>query len=526
MAENVLAYRYNANIIYSDINGTETIDPMFIRYIVIESLYTQKSIPIIYLSISLLPKLYSRIIENEKNGKFYLELNCFNALSNMYVAKSSLKEDFSYIVSTSDPDYMSPLNEGSKTPDDNYKIIALALISTKLMNAIRAEKDKKDGILVSGVFGKIDTDTIIGKIVDGFEKYNLNTIIKSPVHNNQFSELVIPPMNSRKQILNFIFDKAPFYDTGFTFFVDFNNAYLIDQGPDGCIVNDDDLNRVIFEIDNIIADNTFQEGMTIVNGAYHINVNPTHVNISPNKTQDKVANNLVTIDEKGVLDVRELNVNNSIDSDPKYTFKRGGNAQLYKNILESSIVHVTIAKDSLDGSLFTPNKRYSIINHESLPEYNGDYILVQKREIIRNNMGVLRSSVEFTLRKLGRISDIGNTITDSQNIWSTQSETRYTSASSKRTKIPSSGTKIKTGKAPEIKKSGRTRFSAGGVEMVNTEINTPTSLEESVKELTEAEWAARTSLRVGSTAINRDSAGATRFIVAKDGQTLTKNIRK
>ena len=145
-------------------------------------------------------------------------------------------------------------------------------------------------------------------------------------------------------------------------------------------------------------------------------------------------------------------------------------------------------------------------------------------------MGVLRSSVEFTLRKLGRISDIGNTITDSQNIWSTQSETRYTSASSKRTKIPSSGTKTRTGtsvtKASEIKKSGRTRFSAGGIEMVNTEINTPTSVEESVKKLTEAEWAARTSLRVGSTAINRDSAGATRFIVAKDGQTLTKNIRK
>ena len=52
MADNVLAYRYSANITYTDDQGSETIDSMFIRYIVVESLYASKTIPVIYLSIS------------------------------------------------------------------------------------------------------------------------------------------------------------------------------------------------------------------------------------------------------------------------------------------------------------------------------------------------------------------------------------------------------------------------------------------------------------------------------------------
>jgi len=509
MAENVLAYRYTAKITYSDKDGTQNIDSTFIRYFMIENQYTDKTIPVIYLSIALLPKFYTRIISNEKIGKIYLELNCFNALSDMYINKASIKEEFTYLVSGSNPSYTTPLDEGSQTPDDNYKTITLALISTKLMNAIRAEKDKKDGILVSGVFGKIDTDTIIGKVVDGFEKYNLNTIIKSPVHNNQFNELVIPPMNNRKQILNFIFDKAPFYDTGFIFFVDFNNAYLIDQSASGCIVNDDDYPQVIFEINNIVAMKSMQEGMTIVNGAYHININPTHVSINPNKTQEKVANNLVTIDENGILDVKELNVNNSEDSDPKYTFKRGGNAQLYKNILESNTVEVVITKDSLDTSIFTPNKKYSIVNYETLQEYNGDYALVQKRDIIRNNNGILRGATEFLLRKIGNIGDIGKTDTESKNLYTTGKETRYV-----RTKIPASGNRSNSNITSAPK---RTKVSASG-------IKTGADYEKQVLELSEADWAARTFARPNGSEISNNCAGATKFIVSKDGQTLTKTI--
>ena len=167
----------------------------------------------------------------------------------------------------------------------NYKTITIALMSMKLMNASRAEKDKEDGILVSGVFGQIDTDTIIGKIINGFDKYGLKTVIKSPVHNNQFTSLVIPPMNSRKQIIQFLFDRAPFYDTAFTFFIDFDRAYLLDQIAEAVTVNDPDLPHVIFDVKDVVAESSYMEGMVVKNGAYVIPINPSHINISPNRTK-------------------------------------------------------------------------------------------------------------------------------------------------------------------------------------------------------------------------------------------------
>lgn len=536
MAENVLAYRYSSRIMYSDNNGSEDLGSMFIRYIVIENYYVSKPIPVIYLSIALQPDIYNKIVNNENaGGKIYLELNCYNALSNLYVSKNSFREDFNYIISNSDPAYTSPLDEGSKTPDDNYKIITLGLISTKLMNANKAEKDKNNGILISGVFGKIDTDTIISKIIEGIEKFNIHSVIKPPTHNNQFNQLIIPPMNNRKQIINYIFDKAPFYDTSFIYYMDFNNLYLVDQVPDGTIVNDDELPRVIFRIHNLAEETSYIEGMMIQNDAYIIDINPTHITIVPNKVQDKVANNLVTIDENGVMDVKEINVNAALGSEPKYTFKRGGNAQLYKNIFESTSVQVKIAKESLNGSLFTPNKRYSIMNYEAKPEYNGEYYLVQKREIIKNNMGVLRSSIEFTLCKIGNIEDIGSSFTDTENVLSTD-VINSSEPIPRRVKIPASGNAVSVSSSAKVKSNNtskkRVKFSASGVELVNNnEPKEPEILEaeiipatEETEELTEAQWKLRTSKRVGADNIDKKSSGATRYVVTKDGQTLSKKF--
>lgn len=493
MADNVLAYRYSANITYTDDQGSETIDSMFIRYIVVESLYASKTIPVIYLSISLLPELYTRILNNEKNAKFYLELRCYNILSEMYIEESFIKEEFGYMLPSNDPTYRDEIASNSKAPDDNYLIITLALISNKLMNASRSEKDANDSILMSGVFGKIDTDTLIGKVVSGFDKYNIKTVIKAPDHNHQFNELIIPPMNNRKQIIDYIFDKAPFYNTSFIFFIDFNTAYLLDWYID---MDAEEDNHVIFEVNDITNPQSFQEGMTIENGAYHINILPSNIQINTNKTQDKVANNLITIGEDGKLDIVKLNVNNSEYSDPKYTFIRGANAILYKNIAEANIVQVIISKDNLNSSLFTPDKKYSIMNFSSLPEYNGNYFLTQKREIIRNNMGVLRGSIEFVLTKTSKSKNIETTkVDESKDILTTEENTK---TNTKRVKISA------TNNNPVVTGSAKRGFK-----------------EEKSNKI---DWEARTAIRSDVKQASKKSAGATKFILAKDKQTLSKTI--
>ena len=176
------------------------------------------------------------------------------------------------------------------------------------------------------------------------------------------------------------------------------------------------------------------------------------------------------------------------------------------------------------------------MNYEAKPEYNGDYYLIQKREIIKNNMGVLRSSIEFTLCKIGNIEDIGNTFTDTKNIQSTDVTNSF-EPSPRRVKIPASGKGSavvgSNVKVESEKPKKRMKFSAARVELTNGEVVTPKVVEEKVvpateetEELTEAQWKLRTSKRAGADTIDNKSAGATRYVVTKNGQSLSKNFHK
>ena len=295
-------------------------------------------------------------------------------------------------------------------------------------------------------------------------------------------------------------------------------------------------------------------------GSCIIHLNPSHINIFPNKVQDKVANNLVTVDEYGNLDAKELNVNAHVYSDPKYTFKRGGNAQLYKNILESNMVQIMVSKEGLDSSLFTPNKKYMLQNSETSGDYNGSYLLIEKRDIIRNNNGVMRASTEFTLRKIGEVADIGDTIAQPKNVrvhggmgGSTKANVgKSTSRSSSGTALGSPRRTMNVVGVP--KESSEERFKVeepleeasqdeqptGGIQFISDydpsyEVTQPPVMNapyggvhggDQVQELSEEEWRARTSIRGSASIIDISNAGATKFIIARGSQTLNKPLFK
>lgn len=555
-----LAYRYKAELTFNGPSGETAIDPLYIRYLMIENLYIERQMPIVYLSISLEPSLYEVVVKSENLATFFLSITCYNAYSQSSVEDASFSGIFNYAISTNNPSYNTPLSEGSNSIDGNFRAVTVALINADTLNATRSEKDINNGILVSGVFKEIDTDTLIGKVVEGFEKYNLTSIIKAPDHNNEFSELVVPPMNNRTQILQFIFDKAPFYNTRFTFFIDFHNAYLLDQDKEGCMVNDSSgIDTIIFDVNDVTQSQSYDEGMHISGGACTVYLNPSHVNIYPNKVQDKIANNLITVDEYGNLDAKPLNVNNNTNSDPKYTFKRGGNAQLYKNILESNLVQLIITKEGLDTSKFTPNKKYEFNNHQ-VEDYNGSYLLIEKRDVIRSNNGIMRISTEFVLRKIGDIEDIGDTNVNSRNSKSngnlnsrdantkspTNNSAKGTGGSKKGSQPTNSAVSTKKlRKVPTIPPIhdhvSRKESTTGGIDFLPEYTGEISIVEQpvmkasygasnkeitgdQVQELTPEEWAARTSLRGNGSIIDTRNAGPNKIILARGGQSLNKTL--
>jgi hypothetical protein len=388
-----IAMRYILNGSSTDINSN------YIKYILVEDMYESNIMPLVYVSVAVPNELYTTIISHESDGQFYLNVERQNVYSNTSIKHKSFSGLFTYMSSTSNPNYVEVLDVNTSTADNAYKVITVALMSMELLNAAKTS--------FNGIYGNIDTATLISKTLEG-----LNCVVKAPVYNTVFETEVIPALNSRKKLLSYIFQQSPFYDTNFIYFMDFDKTYLLDMNGEGCEVPGDGLHSVLFDISKVTTAEAYLDGIEEVNGAYMVYINPADTNVTPNKGQDKTANQIVNITEAGDVDWIDLDINRNIGSTTKQRFSRGTSSILEKNILESNTVIIELSKTYLDGSIFTPNKKYSIHNYADYANYNGTYTLLYKREIIHNEDGVFKSSVKLGLRKVGNIKSIGSELSN------------------------------------------------------------------------------------------------------------------
>ena len=417
---NIKAYKFAIDLQYRDTKDSQPIkiNPDFIRYMIIERKFSANMMPVIYVSMVVNFDLYYKIyqsqtkkLNNQKTESvFILEIKKYNKLAQSNILERTIKDEFDFV--------MSKESKVTERTDGDTKAVTVALLSNSLLNASRAERDTNNSVIVSGVFNKIDMATLIAKVFEGIDTYGLKSVIKSPVHNTEFKKqsLVIPPMNSRKDIIDYLFDKAPFYDTNPMFFLDFNTAYLIDRTKNGLKVNDNTPHDVIFNIYGELSDFSYVEGMVVKKDYYQVYESIDKCILNPNQSQDKLANTIITVNDNGDLDYSTVNNNSSIYSDPKYVFKRGANSKLYKNNMNSRSITVTLVKENMDGSMFTPNKRYRIKDNYYEGKYSGYYYLDSRKEVLVNNAGDFSSSVEFTLQKIGKIEDIGDTDGDTGSV--------------------------------------------------------------------------------------------------------------
>lgn len=423
-----------ADVTVSFINEgkSTTIDSLLIKYLIIESLYQTRFMPVIYLSLILPPDLYTEIINNEKKAKMYLEIKIYNAYSNTSISKDSIKDQFTYIISNSNLNYKENATE-TNSGEIAYRPIMLALMSMTLLN--------KSKTAFNGIYGNIDQNTLISKVMGG-----LKSIVKKPKYNPKYETILIPPLNSRTKLLNFLFLKCPFYDTEYIYFMDFKKTYLLDLTGDAISGNDGEKENVYINIPQVTTSTAFSEGVQIKKEGYYLYINPGSTNVKANKSQNKISNQLVFVSDEGTVDAVSLNVNNNIDSDVKQSFRRGGNAVLYKNMAESNTITIEVMKENIDGAIFSPNKGYYIKNYEGFEDYNGKYVLAYKRQIIKNVHGDFGLSVGLGLRKVGTITPIGYHIVSEASNNSRSASYRYSGSNktTSTTAVNSSGSSTTT----------------------------------------------------------------------------------
>ena len=388
-----LAFDYKASVNSSTIR--EEINPERIRFLMIENVYENINIlPVVYISITLSNDMYTKVVDSNETSKFYIRVRKRNALSSNSVYKTVFEDVFTYVVSSTNPDYSDNLSNNSI---DTYKGVMIGLVSVEMTNLLRKT--------YNGIYQNINQTSLIKMATDGLSK-----LVMSPIkYNKLYDQFVLPPITSRYRLLSYLFEQDPFYDSMFTFFMDFNKTYLLPKNGESVDAKDGTPNNIIVNVKDYTASEAIKDGYTIENGAYVVYVNGTNTNMIINNSISKVTNNIVGYYDT-YEDTQNLNIdnNNTADNTTKTTFVRSNNAAGYRNEIESNSVVLELLKQNLDGEIFEPNKSYSVSNYGDFAKYNGSYYLAYKREfyyittngefIISTNVGLKKAADEEVAR--------------------------------------------------------------------------------------------------------------------------------
>lgn len=391
-------YRYRITCSFIHENIEEKLNTSFIKYFVIESPYydSKRHMPVIYLSMAVTNVMYNQIVSNENSGKILLTVDSHNVYSNTSLYKNIITGQFTYVVSTANPNYNEDITD-QETVDHSYRGITLALYSLEALNAIKSS--------YNGIYNNISMSTLIVNAMEGFS----SAVVKPLVYDPVFDNVIIPSLNSKSKLLNFLFEQCPFYDTEYMFFVDFNRTYLLDWSGDPVDAKDGQYNTVFLNVSDLSDGASFSDGLQVINNSYYIQINPAKINIEPNKGLDKISDQVIYIDDEGKVTYMDLDISKNEESTTKQTFERGANAILEKNKLQSSQIFIDLYKEHVDISMLTPNKLYMLTNYKTA-EYNGKYAMVYKKEVFKNVNGEFTLAVNLGMRKIGEITPIGKEI--------------------------------------------------------------------------------------------------------------------
>ena len=419
---------YNAQITLSFDYDNEhiPIDKQNIAYVYIDSKYEINVLPTLYISLLVNDDLYDKITSNRATGEFTLTIKKYILESTTTAGKVILKDKYSYVPSITTENYMHDLNNASPNQGrDHYRKMLIGLVSKTMVNKMRKS--------FNGVINNVNESTLVSLALEGTKP-----VIERLTTNKNFDSILIPPLSTRYQLLKFVFEKAPFYDTEFILFMDFNRTYLLSKTGKNTATNDGTPDSVIIDVGEITGKDAFLEGMTQADDHYYISINPTNFRVMSDKAASMAMDNITVIDEDN--NVTHLDIDYPDETKgltKKEIFIRSNNPGLLKNQLELENTKVSVSKDYIDGSVLTPNKLYSITNYQGNESYNGSYILESKEEVFIPQVNDFKMTVILNLKKVGKLNQSTesknkqNKYTKKENKAITQTGKRSTTAAQK-----------------------------------------------------------------------------------------------
>lgn len=373
-------YKYSVQLRYNKLDSrtSEEISAMNIKSIIVDRDYINNNLPIMFINLALEKSVIDDMILNSKKNTMVLTIYKYIYREGKLMTKTRyIHSEMAYFIDDdlnyrSSVDYSSEENIGKK---DISKSINIGLMSIENMN-----KNKK-------TYNAILKDTTMMNAVQ-YCTSHIDMVIERFTYNEIISELLIKPQSSVSAAIKYLNDIKVFYSTPYRFFIDYDCGYLLSSAGYSVPKKSESINAVLIVIRDPIAEEGMGEGMiTNYNTKnYQIDISAADTQVYLNKVTEKVYTAVSSISESGMTKDQSLNINRS-----KYTTDRteiirtpSSNPNLIENITASNnqtSAHITVNKMDIDGSIFTPNKRYVIRNYDGHKDRDGDFILTRKREM-------------------------------------------------------------------------------------------------------------------------------------------------
>ena len=388
----VTSFRYSIDAILILENENVVIQPESIVSITIDSNFDVYNRPIIYLFYNIQSRIYDKMVAQYETATINLRIKK-KGTSSGSIGKDYIHDNFSYLIKT-DPDYYRGLKEKQRieVDEDEYVSGTIALFKKSNINEIKK------------MHCDIIKNSTMASIIHKYTKHK-KMIIAPLQSTKKIDTIIIPPMESVTELISFLNEFDALYDRKYRYFEDFDITYLLD-GAGTPVHGTDEYDTIIINVVEPDKELSKHPGIFIddQSRSYMIYVDAPTTTMNIDIAENVEYNSIVGISSSG--EITKISLNNDIDGKgdrPLIQRIYNDNTRMIQNLkheMDSTSIVLQINKTELDGSLFTPNKRYMVRNYSTYKMYDGKFMISFKKEVmVKDGVNYIPSMI-IGLRKI------------------------------------------------------------------------------------------------------------------------------
>lgn len=240
-----LKYEYYIDLYYNckDYNEPKLIDQKNIKSLTIYKEYDKYNMPIATMNLHIDKKFADNIIKNSKTATMIMAVYKYQLDNDAAIKQLYFKHEFSYLTDddtnkTEDIDY-AKTDSKDEDREDVYRILKLGLISKKLVDRNLSPNN--------ATIYKSSMQNIIVDLLNIGEPL----LIEPFTETELVEQLIIPPKESLSKTLDYLNTIRVFYNTGYRFFMDLDNIYLVSKSGKATLRNVDKYATIKFNLSDI-----------------------------------------------------------------------------------------------------------------------------------------------------------------------------------------------------------------------------------------------------------------------------------